>query len=341
MNVLFIGGSNLVIRQGISTLIPKALLDAGEEVSNVYNIAVGATPCLFGYENLTLFRKKDIDVIFIEYGINDLPLFVNDRLLWEKAFDGLISLAKKKYPSAQIVTIVLGRQKERFWKNQQRMHQKMTAISGSHGALVVNVDEILKRKINTVDEFEKFYLDDSHYSSPNVTQYISDIVVGEYLLSRSLGFFDSIKKIFAAKKELKLQSLSGLVECFENSRFHKQTTILDKNETLEIKVKGIPVAISFSSTSESCSLLIEVNGYKKIINTRRKKVGRLSFVLKQIPLYGFLEKNKGQEEENIVKITAIDEQSALWDESVMQRTYGMISASEKTQRVYISHVCSL
>lgn len=341
MNVLLIGGSNLVIKQGISTLIPRCLQSSGENLDNVYNIAVGATPCLFGLENLTLFKKKEIDLVFIEYGINDLPLFVNDRVLWEAAFNGLLLLTKKKYPKAHIVTILLGRQKERFWKNQQRMHQKMRSLSESHGALVVDIDELLKKKIDSVDGFEKFYLDDSHYSSPNVTQYIADVIVSEYLLSRSLGFFDVAEKEASRKKELKLYSLPGQVECFENSRFHKQTTALGKSETLEFKVKGVPVAISFASVSESCSLLIEMNGHKKIINTRRKKIGRLSFILKQIPLYGFLEKNKNAASENIVKITAIDEQSQLWDESAMQRTYGMAPASDKTKRVYISHLSTL
>lgn len=322
-------------------MIPKSLMKSGLDVNNTFNIAVGATPCLFGFENLTLFRKKEIDLVFIEYGINDLPLFVNDRLLWEKAFDGLLSLVRRKYPQAQIVTIILGRQKERFWKNQDRMHQKMTLISNSHGALVVNVDELLKRKINEVSEFEKYYLDDSHYSSPNVTQYVADTIASEYLLNRSLGFFENSRASSFSNDGLKLFSIPGEVECFENSRFHKQTTILDKNKSIEIEVKGTPVAISFSSVSESCSLLIEMNGHKKIINTRRKKIGKLSFVLKQIPLYGFFKKNGESQKINKVKITAIDENSHLFDENVMQKTYGMAPASERAKKCYVSHLSTL
>lgn len=58
MNVLFVGGSNLVIRDGLSTLIPQCLSSSGIEVGNVFNISVGATGSLFGLENLSMFGKK-------------------------------------------------------------------------------------------------------------------------------------------------------------------------------------------------------------------------------------------------------------------------------------------
>ncbi|MGP5307793.1 SGNH/GDSL hydrolase family protein [Vreelandella alkaliphila] len=340
MNILFVGGSNLVIKQGISTLIPECLKRAGESVGNVYNIAVGATPCLFGLENLSLFKKKEIDLVFVEYGINDMPLYANDRVLWETAFDGLLSLTKKKFPKAHVITILLGRQKERFWKNQQRMHQKMKTISESYGALVVNIDEMLKQKSNSVDDFSKFYLDDSHYSSPNVTQYISDVVVGEYFLNKSLGYFASSKKIVNKGVGLNVYGLPGQVECFENSRFHKQTTVLEKNETVELKVKGSPVAVSFISASDSCSLLVEMSGHKKIINTKRKRatLGKFSFILKQIPLYNIFDKKVDLESFQTIKLTAIDKDSLLWNDGDMQRTYGMEPAGIQDKKVYISHI---
>ncbi|MGP9535210.1 MULTISPECIES: SGNH/GDSL hydrolase family protein [unclassified Halomonas] len=339
MNVLFIGGSNLVIKNGVSTLIPKSLIDAGEKVDEVYNIAVGATSCLFGLESLTLFKKKEVDLVFIEYGINDLPLYANDRSLWEKSFTALLLLVKDKFPNAHVVTILLGRQKERFWNNQQRMHQKMTVMSEKAGALVIDVDKELKSKVGSTVDFKDFYLDESHYASPNVTQYIASIVVGDYMLNRSLGFFDNARKN-SKQDALGLYGLPGQIACYENSRFHKQTTILEKNEAIEIKVKGTPVAISFISANDSCSLLVEAGNKKKIINTKRKKstLGKFSFILKQIPLYGMLDKASNDKSIQTIKLTAIDKLSPLWNDEIVQRTYGMDAAGSQDKNIYISHL---
>lgn len=156
MNILFVGGSNLVLKNGISSLVPLYLKNRNVDVENVYNISVGATSCLFGLENLTFFNKKAIDLVFIEYGINDMPLYVNDRQLWEYAFTNLLALARKKYPSAEIVTILLGRRKERYWKNQDRMHQNMAEISRKYDALVVDIDSVLKNKKKMLMSFKSF-----------------------------------------------------------------------------------------------------------------------------------------------------------------------------------------
>ncbi|UDM08501.1 SGNH/GDSL hydrolase family protein [Halomonas sp. NyZ770] len=342
MNILFVGGSNLVIKQGISTLIPECLRNSGISVDNVYNIAVGATPCLFGLENLTLFKKKQIDLVFIEYGINDLPLFANDRVLWEQAFTSLLTSLKSKYPSAHIVTILLGRQKERFWNNQQRMHNKMKTLSDRSGALVVDIDTLLKEKAAVAGGFEKFYLDESHYSSPGVTRYISEVVVSEYLLSQLVGFFDKKTSASSKDKKLNVYGLPGAVECYENSRFHKQTTVLEKNESVALYVKGAPVAISFISANDSCSLLLESEFGNKIINTKRKKatLGKFSFILKQIPLYGLIGKDVKSDQKTKVTLTALDKNSDKWDDAIMQRTYGMEPSGPESKCLFLSHLSS-
>ncbi|EXJ10642.1 MULTISPECIES: SGNH/GDSL hydrolase family protein [Nitrincola] len=344
VNILFIGGSNLVIRDGLSEMIPKSLMSSGVDVKNVYNIAVGATTCLFGLENTHLFGKKNIDVIFIEYGINDLPLFSNDRKLWEYSFSALLECVRNKYPKALVVTILLGRRKERFWKNQSLMHDKMKLLTSKYGGLSVDVDSMLKSKAGIVAAFDDFYLDDSHYSSPSVTSYISQQVVSEMLLAQSVNFFsDSINVAIDPLPRLDISSISGEIKCFENTRFMQKTSILNKNDSTVVRVRGIPVGVSFISEYESCSLLIEVDGYKKIINTKRKKssLGRFSFILKHIPLYGFLSKDLEINRCYEVKLSAVDINSPDWDDSIIQSTYGMEPADHSTSgKVFLSHITS-
>lgn len=344
MNILFIGGSNLVIRDGLSNLIPQCFRSSGTIVDNVYNIAVGATGSLFGLENLSMFGKKNIDVVFIEYGINDLPLYSNDRKLWEYSFASLLKKIKEKYPQSMVVTILLGRRKERFWANQQKMHQCMADITSENGGLVINIDSLLKNKAMSIAALDDFYLDDSHYKSPAVTGYISETIVSEFFVARELGFFKNGKKSSKAKlPELAVSSVSGEIKCFENSRFMQKTTILKKNEPVLLKVPGVPVGISFISEFESCSLLIETGSKKKIINTKRKKasLGRFSFILKQTPLYGFWGSDLNVSEFNEIKLTAVDLNSPGWDSSMVQNTYGMEPAEPiEDSKIFISHVAS-
>lgn len=344
MNILFVGGSNLVIRDGLSTLIPQCLSASGVEVQNVFNIAVGATGSLFGLENLSMFGKKNIDLVFVEYGINDLPLHSNDKRLWEYAFSALLDKISEKYPNAMLVTILLGRRRERFWEKQAKMHERMSAITQRYGGLVVDIDSLLKHKSQRIAALDDFYLDDSHYQSPYVTRYISETVVSEFLVAKELGFFND-KKVLLDNElpRLGLSSVSGEIKCYENSRFMQKTTVLEKNQPVVLSVPGVPVGISFISEFDSCSLLIEAGGKKKIINTKRKKasLGRFSFILKQTPLYSFFESELGFSDMTEVKLTAVDTNSAGWDASVMQNTYGMEPAEpEINSKIFISHISS-
>ncbi|MGO3862317.1 MAG: SGNH/GDSL hydrolase family protein [Halomonas sp.] len=346
MNVLLIGGSNLVIKNGLSTKIPEVLAALGKKVENVYNISVGATGSLFGLENLTLFNKKDIDLVFIEYGINDLPTFSNDKKLWETGYRRLIRTLIGKYPSAHIVKILLGRQPDRFWGKQQDMHAKMKKIACDQGALVVDVDAHLKSKSDIYAGVEKFYKDDSHYVSPHITQFISELVVSDYLMNSSMGYFEMVKLKGRVKNEprLNIYNAPGKVTCFENSKFKRETTVIDVGQSVEIDVLGVPVAVSFISEKVSCSLLVEGPGFKKILNTRRKEADgdKFSFLLKQIPLYRIPPKNSPENESIKIHLTAIDITSDQWEEQAVQRTFGMVPADKNdASKVYISHLCTL
>ncbi|WP_311066004.1 SGNH/GDSL hydrolase family protein [Halomonas sp. DWK9] len=344
MNVLFLGGSNFVIKNGISTQVPDALAASGCKINNVFNISVGATGSLFGIENFSLFGKKDIDLVFIEYGINDLPAYGNDKFLWEISFEYLIQSVRAKYPLAHIVVVLLGREPEKFWKSQFGMHKAMAEVSKRAGCLVIDVNARIKSKAKILGKLADFYSDDSHYLSPNVTSYIARYIVSEYLLFSQMGMFDSKnKKSLNPKYDFKLSSVSGDVFCFENNRFKTYSSKIEVGSTVEMEVPGVPVAVSFVSTKGSSSLLLEIEGKKKIVNTLRRlqESSKLPFIIKQIPLYKLIDKGEEFRPQKL-KLTPLNKESEAWDGSIMQKTYGMVpSDSNKGGCVLVSHIMSV
>lgn len=340
MNILFIGGSNLLMRNGMSMAIPRVFKALGVELGNVWNISVGATGSLFGLENLNLFSSKNVDLVFVEYGINDLPTFSNDRQLWEQGYRSLLNEVNRRYPNAHVVNILLGRQAEKFWERQDKMHAMMASIAAEAGALVIDIDNEIKLKGARYNGIDAFYRDGSHYVSPTVTNYISELVVSNYLLHKSMGYFKKSKSVYS-EGVMRVFKASGSVELYENSLFRRETTVLNVNESVSLEVQGTPVAISFISEKQSCSLLIEGDGFKKIINTRRREADeeKFSFLLKQIPLYRIFDAKKEGSKKHTIKITAVDEGSNGWNEKLVQNTFGMVSVkSNPAHKVSLGNI---
>lgn len=333
------------MRNGISTIIPSVLVSSGANLGQVYNVSVGATGSLFGLENLVLFGQKKIDLVFVEYGINDLPIFSNDKTLWEEGYRSLFTEIIKKYPEAHIVNILLGRQAEKFWGRQEIMHQKMSAIAAQAGALVVDINDDLKKIGTHYGSVDLFYRDSSHYVSPVVTRYISELIVSRYFLNKSFGYFDKFKNDKPLTKNfLKAYRVPGAVGLYENSLFRRETSVLDVDASISIEVQGTPVAISFISEKKSCSLLIEFDGFKKIINTRRREADeeKFDFLLKQIPLYKAFDPKNHNSQKKIIKITAVDSESECWNDKFVQNTFGMVPAVRNSgNKVFIGNISTL
>ncbi|ODP99290.1 SGNH/GDSL hydrolase family protein [Salinivibrio sp. DV] len=339
MNFLFIGGSNFVIKNGIAESIPRCYANMGYRIDNVYNLSVGGTTSLFGLENLNMSNKRDIDIVFVEYGINDYPLFSNDSLLWSYAYGELLRSLRCRYPKARVVSILLGRKPKRFWERQSAMHSKMEEISREFGALCINIDKDLK-SISSSDKFDSLYKDDNHFNSDAI-DYIANSVVAKCLLLCNDASLYEIKSnpdfVFDS------YTVSGQAKTFENSRMNRKTTVLLKGNSLEIDIKGVPVALSFVSSFDSSSILIESNHGNKIIPTKHKVAGseRFPFLVKQVPLYDVLNMDTDLNSYQKIRLTALDSSSSKWDESLFQKVYNYYDDVSVSRKVYISNISAL
>lgn len=333
IKILFIGGSNFVLMQGITEKLPSFLAMAGINIDSVSNIAVGGTGSLFGLENLTNYLDFERDVVFIEYGINDLPTYSRDKALWEQGFSSLLKLTRKRYPSALIVTILLGRRDEKFWPTQARMYADMIRLSSDHGAKVINIDALFKSKIFNNISFELLYADESHYREPLVVGYIAQqcalACIGFMKVHKKLLNIDLVPKLVHNSLELTLTPISGESRRFSNSRFFRDTNLLEINNSLVIDVPGIPIGLSFVSIKESCSVRIDFLNKSKIINTLQRPVflEQYKFIVKHVPLLRVWNPEATIPKSTRVELHAIDAQSSLWSDSLVQKTFGMIEPS--------------
>ncbi|WP_217522748.1 SGNH/GDSL hydrolase family protein [Vibrio metschnikovii] len=340
MRLLFIGGSNCVIKNGIADCIPKHLEFFGYNIEKTYNLSIGATTSLFGLENFNLSNIKDIDIVFIEYGINDYPLFLNDQKLWRYAYGELLRKVRDRYPNSIVISILLGRRQKEFWGKQKLIHDNMIDICKETGVLCVDVDRELKSISPSNAEFESLYNDETHFKSRAV-EYISRLVASRY----SLLYKDFLNNDINDVGDINFCQYSpgGKVSVFENSKLTRKTTFIEKNNSVELKVKGIPVALSFVMCHDSSSLLIETQFGNKIISTKNKSIseGKFPFLVKQIPLYGFFNNNHGINIYHDIKITAIDSNSHRWSDDLYQKSYGMLDDVDHSKGVYLSNVSTV
>ena len=348
MNIFFIGGSNFVLTRGISEKLPRLLSNAGLMIGSVSNISVGGTGSLFGLENLITYLGPNPDLVFIEYGINDLPNYTGDRVLWMQGFSNLLLLTRERYPSALVFMILLGRRDEIFWTRQTQMHADMVRLASEHGVNVINFDELFKSEPFQGISFKSLYLDGSHYQEPLITGYIA-----QQCAIHCLGMIKSrdawlnaaaTPSISLSKKfDLRLTPVPGASRRFKNSRFLRDTAVLEKNSSLVIEVPGMPVGLSFVSAKESCSIRIDFSNQSKIIHTLHREVysKKFNFLSKHVPLFGVWRPNVKLPESTRVKLHALDTESERWSESLVQKTYNMIESGPLGSGLYLCNISSV
>jgi|GEM_PF-3237176 len=343
MNILFIGGSNMVLTQGVSAKLPRMLALAGVPVGTVDNIAVGATGSLFGLENLTLHPQRDTDLVIIEYGINDLPTYSRDKALWEKGYSGLLGLARSRYPSAMIVSLLLGRRDEKFWHTQSRMHADMARLSARHGVHVFNFDAEFKSEKFKKTEFASLYIDESHFQEPLVTGYIAQQCALEVVgLMQARDAVQAAPAAGGDSTALLVTPVDGPGRCFSNSRFSRNTAVLAKDERIQVRVPGIPTGLSFVSVKESCSVRVDFAGHSKIVHTLNRFVHseRFKFIVKHVPLIGVWQPGMAIPAFTDVTLQAIDAGSDSWDPDLVQKTHSMIEPSPLAASVNLCAITS-
>src|SRR5262245_57074961 len=125
INVLFLGGSNTMMKSGYSGETVKALSEYFE-LGRVDNLAIGGSAVGMGlYTSLGLKSPDAYDVIFLAYSISDYS-FVKMRSrigAWRWAFENLLLELRHSNPDARIYPLLFGRRGKHEDKFTQRVFQ--------------------------------------------------------------------------------------------------------------------------------------------------------------------------------------------------------------------------
>jgi lysophospholipase L1-like esterase len=340
MRVLMIGGSNLVINNGIASILPTYLSTQFEcQVEEFVNIAVPGSGSLFGLHNLlALGDVSRFDIVFIEYGINDYPLHSRNPTLWQRGFSGLLREVRQRCVKAAVVLILLGRRDKKFFSKQRLLHEKMRAIASQAGVEVADIDTFFKSDRMASVKFQRLYLDGNHFRVPVVTNLIASQCMLAAVKARTRDG-DSLPRLddatpnphFARFDSLRFRDIAPRHEAteFKNSRYELTAVTLRAGTELSFQLDAYPCAVSFISTNTSGSLLIEVDGKLSIIHTLHRRVGNgeFNFLLRHNPFYWMDDELAPRSPGRVkVKMRLIGPDDAEWDSGLIRPSYEMVPA---------------
>jgi len=336
MRILFIGGSNLVIKNGLSSILPSYLASHfNRDIEEIVNIAVPGTGSLFGVHNLLELKDAEkFDFVFIEYGINDYSLFTRNPVLWKDGFSGLIKTVQVKCPNAAIVTILLGRRDKKFHVRQQAMHAQMREISEELNVVVADIDSLFRSERMAAMDFSQFYIDGNHFKPPLVTNFIATVCTLKAVEAASKKRRGRQASAKTFKSPFQAWDLSEKLGAqyknseFRNSKFELKSITLEAGNEIALNTNEYPCGISFVSHKTSGSLLINVDGQKSILHSMHRRVhtGEFDFLLRHNPFYWLTDELSASAKKKELSITmrVIDSDDIEWDEGIIRPSYEMI-----------------
>jgi hypothetical protein len=298
-NILFIGGSNSVMNQGFVPQLTELLRNSSLlQIDKVENISVGASSCTLGLERiLKMPTLGEYDIFFIEYTINDLSIYSKDGgdVTWRYAYEGLIRIILSNNQNAIIVPLIFGRLHEKSAASQMEMRQFIQQLQPVYNLCIVDNDELLRDVKASPALFRGLYLDGEHYNSPYATGLIAHQIyynLLQYLHNHQPNeatklpqavekkCFDNIASYNFAN-DYKNKSQYEIAN-FTNSRYQIEAIAIPIGGSISVDLPSPAVALSFISAQSSCSLLIDVNGEKTVIDTLHRKVreGDFNFLYK-------------------------------------------------------------
>jgi hypothetical protein len=298
MRVLFLGGSNTVIRNGYADHLTNLLAQSGIPRKAISNLAVGANSSVHGLQVLkSVPNPQNVDALFIEYSINDFDLVAKaGGSTWFGSVEGLVRFALSSNPDMKIFFILLGRKKDSHW--QRAIHKNTKRIVAHYGAShsVHNIDidahlRAVARESGKV--FTDFYTDNVHYRTTGVTETIARHIMSQIDLGRrkegpkimpaslmSNNFQNAV--VFAASQFPEL----GTPQILANSRFRESVVRIGRDNVAKISLPGPLISLAFCSTQEACRAQVEEEGEVPILfDSLHDAVqrGAFPFLIKSVP----------------------------------------------------------
>jgi hypothetical protein len=203
MNILIIGGSNSLVKNGYVYSLYDCLSIRNE--IKIQQLSVGGTTSLSAIGRITEnYNGQNYDYILYEYSIND-----NGHFSWRKngidsyilCFQLLLQTVKELYPSAIFIPLIFAAENN-FVPRQNSFQKLQIDIFNRMGIKYIDIQEYLFQTF-----FERkpswLYKDTAHYNSPYTTE-----IIGSYIARRILEMRINLNKGGVKLSEVNIKLLN-------------------------------------------------------------------------------------------------------------------------------------
>lgn len=301
MNILVIGGSNSLLKNGYVTHLEQALPSA-----RIHQISVGATSTLAGIGRLfDTAGRQDVDVILYEYSINDAGHFAwrpDGGNSWLLAMHLLVQAAAQLYPNAVLVPLVFAMRRFAPLAVPDPFYQLQTQVFGA-----LNLPFIDMRR--WFGEFfvggtpDWLYGDEAHYSVPYAAAMIGSELARRLPALRdsaeTLGFTWQRMQQLSPHGELQMfyvpgaslaQFASGPAEVRQDGNRLMQLSFLRMHAgcRLAMRTEMFPLALYLKSDAQHDSVRVTVDSEglrgAVVTGTRHADTASYRFICSNLPL---------------------------------------------------------
>jgi hypothetical protein len=286
-NVVLLGSSNCLLASGFVPSLLQGFEMHGIAIDEFRNLAIGATPCTLGLEQLAALPAGNApDILVIEYAITDVHLARPERLeLWKASFEGIIRHALDRNPSCRIFPVIFGQrsfEKTEIWAPYLPL---MFDLERHYECVhIIDIDGFMKRRFSGV-HFKNLYADEHHYSpgaAHGVGLHIAGVIANRLRRPPMALKPDKLyNNCFDRVVVLDLSEVCPAQRVFENSVFCLKTGVIRQGESVEVHFPGRLISATFVASQDSGSMQMSTNTDSFFAHTNNLHVenGKFSFLL--------------------------------------------------------------
>ncbi|WP_198120631.1 SGNH/GDSL hydrolase family protein [Massilia rhizosphaerae] len=304
MNILVVGGSNSLLKNGYVQHLEQAL--AARMPVTVRQLSVGATSSLAAIGRLfETAGNMEVDVILYEYSINDAGHFAwrpDGGASWLLCLHLLIKAAAQLYPNAVFVPLVFAMQRFASPAVRDPFYDFQVEWFARLGLSTIDVRRWLADLF--LDHPPAWlYGDEAHYATPQATALIGCEIARRLLVARTqdaplsaiwerlqtISPHGSLEMAYVPAAGL-AQFVSGPAELMLDGNRLMQLTFLRMREgsTLALRTEMFPLALYLKSDAQhdSVRLSLESAGVSGTVTTGTRHVATdaLRFVCCNVPV---------------------------------------------------------
>lgn len=236
--------------------------------------------------------SPDVDGVLVEFCINDYQLVVdNDFRFWEASYEGLVRHCLRTFPGKPVVSVLLGRQAQRFQRRQGHIKRRIWRLTRHYrNHYSVDIDDMLRQAHPEHEQFERLYVDSAHFTAgatQQISQFLSDAladIFAKHEPEHSLPQKTYYEHCFDKTEVVRLTAIDR--SKFSNSRMSYDVPRLQFGSGQRVTLPGRAISLSYISSGDSGTLDIEFENERSSIHTLMAAVarGRFPFLLKNTAL---------------------------------------------------------